>query len=142
MKIYLSGSIRGGRQFQPIYRIIHDTLIENGHIVLAHHVANENVVEIEELVSDQEIYIQDIAWLEECDGLIAEVSLPSLGVGYEIAYALNLKKPVYAIYDVDKDPISAMISGNTSNYLTVRSYKDIKDIIKYINEFLISLKAK
>ncbi len=142
MKIYLSGSIRGGRQFQPIYRIIHDTLIEKGHIVLTHHVANENVIDIEKSVSNQEIYTQDIAWLKECDGLIAEVSLPSLGVGYEIAYALNLEKSVLAIYDVERNPISAMISGNTSFNLTLRTYKDIPSLIKCINEFLISLKSK
>jgi nucleoside 2-deoxyribosyltransferase len=140
LKIYLSGSIRGGRQFQPIYRIIHDILKEKGHIILTHHVAHENIIEIEETVSDQVIYTKDIAWLEECDGLIAEVSLPSLGVGYEIAYALNLEKPVLAIYNIDRNPISAMISGNNSPYLTLRTYKDTQDLLKCINEFLLSLK--
>lgn len=139
MKIYLSGSIRGGRELQPIYKMIYKKLIENDHIVLAHHVASENVIEIEESLSNQDIYTQDVQWLRECDGVIAEVSLPSLGVGYEIAYALNLEKPVLALYDEKRKPISAMITGNTSHYITIRSYKQIEDLLKHISLFLSKL---
>lgn len=139
MKIYLSGSIRGGREFQPIYKVIYKNLIENDHIVLAHHVASENVIEIEESLSNQDIYTQDVQWLRECDGVIAEVSLPSLGVGYEIAYALNLEKPVLVLNDEKKNPISAMIPGNTSDYITIRSYKQIEDLLKHVSLFLSKL---
>ncbi len=139
MKIYLSGSIRGGRELQPIYEVIYKNLIENDHIVLAHHVASEIVIEIEESSSNQDIYTQDVQWLKECDGVIAEVSLPSLGVGYEIAYALNLEKPVLALYNEERNPISAMISGNTSQYITIRSYKQIEDLLKHISLYLSKL---
>ena len=139
MKIYLSGSIRGGRELQPIYKVIYKNLIENDHIVLAHHVASENVIEIEESFSNQDIYTQDVQWLKECDGVIAEVSLPSLGVGYEIAYALNLEKPVLALYNEERNPISAMISGITSQYFTIRSYKQIEDLLKHVSLYLSKL---
>jgi len=99
MKVYLSGAIRGGRQLQNIYQIILDFLQENDHDVLTYHVAKKNVLEVETKQSDIEIFTQDESWLEECDCLIAEVSVPSLGVGYEIAYTLVTKKPVLAIYD-------------------------------------------
>ncbi len=139
MKIYLSGSIRGGRELQPVYHEIYQYLKNNGHTVLAHHVADENVIEIEESVSNQEIYTQDIQWLKECDGVIAEVSIPSLGVGYEIAFSLNLGKPVMAVYNEDRNPISAMISGNTSSNLILKSYNEILQLQIHIKEFLSKL---
>jgi nucleoside 2-deoxyribosyltransferase len=139
MKIYLSGSIRGGREFQPIYKVIYKNLIENDHTVLAHHVASENVIETEKSLSNHDIYTQDVQWLKECDGVIAEVSLPSLGVGYEIAYALNLEKPVLALYNEERNPISAMILGNTSQYIIIRSYKQIEDLLKHVSLYLSKL---
>jgi nucleoside 2-deoxyribosyltransferase len=139
LKIYLSGSIRGGREFQPVYNIIFEYLKKNDYTVLAHHVASQNVIEIEESYTNQDIYTQDIQWLKECDGVIAEVSIPSLGVGYEIAYALNLGKPVMAVYDEKKNPISAMISGNTSPNLILKSYTEIQQLQAHIKDFLSNL---
>ncbi len=139
MKIYLSGSIRGGRQLQPVYHEIYQYLKKNGHKVLAHHVADENIIEMEESVSNQVIYTQDILWLKECDGVIAEVSIPSLGVGYEIAFSISLGKPVMAVYNEEMNPISAMISGNTSPNLILKSYNEIQQLQIHIKEFLSKL---
>ncbi len=138
MKIYLSAAIRGGRSLQANYQAINEYLQENDHTVLTHHVASTNVTEIEETMSDTEIYTQDMKWLDECDALIAEVSIPSLGVGYEIAYTLGLGKPVLGLYEENR-VISAMITGNTSANLTLRSYESIPKLFLYIKTFLNSL---
>lgn len=138
MDVYLSAAIRGGRELQQNYQAISDYLDENGHIVLTHHVASLNVIEIENSMSDREIYTQDITWLQECDVVIAEVSIPSLGVGYEVAYALLLEKPVLGIFEENR-VISAMISGNTSSNLSLRSYKSISELLFQIRVFLQSL---
>ena len=138
MDVYLSAAIRGGRELQQNYQEISDYLDENGHIVLTHHVASLNVIEIENSMSDREIYTQDITWLQECDVVIAEVSIPSLGVGYEVAYALLLEKPVLGIFEENR-VISAMISGNTSSNLSLRSYKSISELLFQIRVFLQSL---
>lgn len=134
----MSGAIRGGRELQASYHAILDYLKKNGHEVLTHHVASVNVIEIEESMSDTEIYNQDIAWLQECDTLIAEVSIPSLGVGYEIAWALRLKKPVLGIYEENR-VVSAMITGNTSSNLTLRSYRTIPELLLQTKDYLDSL---
>ncbi len=138
MKIYLSGAIRGGRELQKNYQIIHDYLQENGHEILTHHVASPNAIEIEESMIDTEIYSQDIIWLQECNIVIAEVSIPSTGVGYEIAYALALNKPVLAVYEENR-VISAMILGNPSPNLTVHSYHSIPKLLFQIKHFLSSV---
>lgn len=136
MKVYLSGAIRGGRQLQNIYEIILDYLQENDYDVLTYHVAKKNILEIETKQTDTEIFTQDESWLKECDCVIAEVSVPSLGVGYEIAFALAIKKPVLAIYDNQLRPISAMISGNTSSLISVFSYSSIPQLLEFISSFL------
>ena len=134
----MAGAIRGGRELQANYHAILDYLQKNGHEVLTHHVASVNVLEIEESMSDTEIYTQDITWLQECETLIAEVSIPSLGVGYEIAYALNLNKPVLGVYEENR-AVSAMITGNTFSNLTLRSYQSISALRVEIKDFLDSL---
>ena len=139
MKVYLSGSIRGGRQFQKIYQVMLDFLRDNNHDVLTYHVAKKNILEIETEQSDKEIFIQDETWLKECDCVIAEVSVPSLGVGYEIADALSRNKPVLAIYDKQKEPISAMISGNTSPKISVLSYNSIPQLLEHISSFFYDI---
>ena len=89
--IYFSGSISGGREDLAIYRRIVSALEDAGHDVFAGSVTSELIgVEGDPLEAVQ-IFGRDIAWLEEVasrDGiLVAEVSRPSIGVGYEIAYA-------------------------------------------------------
>jgi nucleoside 2-deoxyribosyltransferase len=142
MKIYLSGAIRGGRELQKVYYIIYEHLKTKEIIVLTYHVALPNVIEIEDALSDSKIYNQDISWLKECDAVIAETSVPSLGVGYEISYALHiLRKPVLCVYEQKRAPISAMISGNSSQSLIIYSYRDISDLLRHIDNFLDFLQS-
>ncbi len=139
MKVYLSGSIRGGRQLQNIYQTILDFLQDNNHEVLTYHVASKNILEIETEQSDTDIFTQDESWLKECDCLIAEVSVPSLGVGYEIADTLARNKPVLAVYDNRLGPISAMISGNTSPLISVLSYHSVPQLLERISSFFYNI---
>ena len=139
MKIYLSGAIRGGRQLQQTYEIILNYLNKNQHEVLTFHVASKDVLEIEKTVSDTDIYTQDISWLDNSDLVIAEVSIASLGVGYEIGYALSRGIPVLAIYDEAYKPISAMIAGNTSSLISVHSYSSIPQLLEIIESGLKTL---
>jgi 2'-deoxynucleoside 5'-phosphate N-hydrolase len=47
---------------------------------------------------DRFIFDRDMAWLSACDALAAEMTAPSLGVGYELGCAVALKKPVLCLY--------------------------------------------
>jgi nucleoside 2-deoxyribosyltransferase len=97
MKVYFGGAIAGGRQNAAIYRVIVDHLESTGHDVLTKHVARADVLTWEQARTPQEVYERDMAWLRQCDVVVAEVTSPSLGVGYEIAEALHLGKPVLCI---------------------------------------------
>ena len=121
MKYYFAGSIRGGRDKADTYVKINELLEKNG-TVLDKHVASNDVFKLESNNSEEEIYNRDINWIKECDMVIAEISVPSIGVGYEIAYAESLNKKIICLCD-EKTNASAMIAGN----------KNI-ELIKYSNE--------
>lgn len=109
MKIYFSGSIRGGRSDADLYRQLIRELATYGK-VLTEHVGSS---ELEENLSDRQIHDRDIEWLKEADIVIAEVTIPSLGVGYEIAKAISFNKPIYCLYREQKEEsVSAMIKGS------------------------------
>ena len=88
--IYFSGSISAGREDAARYRQIVAALEGEGHQVQAGMVTSDVRAEGEEMPSG-EIFRRDMRWLEEVASaggvLVAEVSRPSHGVGYEIAAA-------------------------------------------------------
>ena len=75
------------------------------------------------------------AYEDESDVLVAEVSTPSHGVGYEIGYALTQNKPVICIYQKGA-VVSKMILGNPHPNLTVYSYSNWEDAIDFISKKL------
>lgn len=48
-------------------------------------------------VTEEFIYKRDVDWLLESDFVIAEVTQPSLGVGYELGFAEAKGKPVLCL---------------------------------------------
>ena len=130
-KIYFAGSIRGGRNDQELYKKIIGHMQTLGE-VLTEHVGYAGINPLGEVgMTDQEIYKRDLDWLSSSDMVVAEVSTPSLGVGFEIAKALGLKKKVLCLYRSQEDKkLSAMISGCPDlKVKEYRTYEDAKQII-------------
>jgi hypothetical protein len=138
MNIYFSCSLTGGRGDEEIYIAIVDHLVRQGHEVPTAHLAHPGVMDLERVVVPSEVYQRDMAWLRGCDALIAEVSTPSHGVGYEIAYALGLKKPVLCCHHRDVQ-VSKMITGNDSPVLHVRPYLSAGEALDEVDAFLTTL---
>ncbi len=134
MKVFFAGSIRGGRRLIPVYKLIIRILKSTGCIVISEHVANEGLDRIEKDLTEEEIFKTDIQWIDECDVLIAEITTPSIGVGYEVCHALNKKKPVLCLFQKDAKA-SAMILGNTSRLMTVRPYENEKQLNEVIKNY-------
>ncbi len=135
MKIYFACSITGGRDFESIYQVMVRDLIRAGHQVLTAHLAESNAGAQEAALGPQEVYRRDLNWILESDVLIAEVSVPSHGVGYEIGFALGLHKPVLALYQGDRK-ISKMISGNPDEFLHVKKYQEAAEALLIMQDFL------
>ena len=99
LTIYFAGAISGGRGDVAHYRDIVSALESDGHRVLAGAVAAEHVGADGERLESKAIFERDMQWIEEADVLVAEVSTPSTGVGYEIATARYRRDiPVICLY--------------------------------------------
>ena len=133
MKIYFAASIRGGRDDIEIYsKLI--KLLQNYGTILTEHVADANLSNKgESQLNDQDIHDRDMQWLLESDIIVAEVTNPSLGVGYELGRAIENNKKVICLYNKKMNKnISAMILG--SSEITSYSYDDIDSLKNVVDK--------
>ena len=137
MKIYFAGAIRGGREDAQLYENIIAYLKDKGQ-VLTEHVGSANINWKGEISrKDEEIYNRDMEWLKSSDIVIAEVTTPSLGVGYELGVAEKLNIPVLCLYRPGEGShLSAMVSGNA--IFTCREYTALMEAKKWIDDFIQS----
>jgi hypothetical protein len=138
MNIYFSCSLTGGRDDEEVYGLIVDHLIDKGHEVPTEGLARPEVMEEEKVIDPEVVYQRDIAWVKGCDAIIAEVSTPSHGVGYEIALGLTLGKPVLCCYR-EGAIVSKMITGNDSANLHLGTYSVNDHVITVVDDFLDKL---
>lgn len=137
MKIYFAGSIRGGRVDAALYRRMIDHMKTQGHAVLTEHVGSSKLcLEEQGRDKDAHIYNQDTTWLRESDIVIAECTCPSLGVGYELAYAERFGIPVHIFYNRNNCQLSAMLTGNS--YFEIHPYSCEEEIFETLNTLLNS----
>lgn len=135
MNIYFACSITGGREFEPAYQALTQALLADGHEIPTAHLADSGVVELELEVEPLDVYERDVNWIRLADALIAEVSAPSHGVGYEIGYALSAGKPVLCLAQAGRR-ISKMITGNPDPQLKMLFYEDAADAVRLAREFV------
>ena len=139
MKIYFAGSIRGGRQKADDYKKIIDILSAHGQ-VLTEHVGSSEVSQSGEEIKESQIYERDIAWINDADVVVAEVTIASLGVGYEIGYAESKGKKIICLFNlVEGGPVrtSAMIGGNRN--VEVVTYKNLETLQVQLKDYVTYL---
>ena len=137
-KIYFAGSIRGGRGDAALYARMIDFMKEKGHAVLTEHVGHPELSLLEQGKDrDAEIYAQDPAWLRESELLIGECTNPSLGVGYELAYAERFGKPCYLFYNKTRTQLSAMLTGDP--YFHILPYESEAELFERLQGLLAGL---
>lgn len=136
MKIYFAGSIRGGRDDQDLYFSIIEILKNYGQ-VLSEHVGNKELSSYGQTeMTDEEIYTKDVNWIKEADIIVAEVTTPSLGVGYELGFSEALDKKIILLFrNQDGKRLSAMLSGN-KNFDCVY-YDSVDELVLYFQKLFI-----
>ncbi|MDO9098270.1 MAG: nucleoside 2-deoxyribosyltransferase [Candidatus Methanoperedens sp.] len=133
MRIFFAGSIRGGRELLPVYMQIIQLLKKMGHTIVSEHVASTRLEEAEARLAEEEIFNSDIGFIDESDCVVADVTVPSIGVGYEICYAVSRGKRVLCVYKEGTN-VSAMVLGNRR--VTALSYVDIEGLEKSLGLYL------
>jgi hypothetical protein len=138
MRVYFCGAILGGRDDLETYRHIVGRLHSMEHEVLTQHVADPHVLQRESTLTARAVYERDTAWLRQADVMIAEISTPSLGVGYEIACGLQRRIPVLCLYRYGLE-VSKMIVGNAEPHLRVQTYRCPEELDLHIDRFLAGI---
>ncbi len=139
MIIYCAGPIKGDTTFQDGYKEIIKIVETLGHTALSEFGSQ---VHSAFPLTESQIYTRDIKWMDNSNIMIAEISGPSLGVGFEIAYALFVRKiPVLALYNSQAKNVSAMIRECNKENITVNKYTDRDDLEKAIKNFIINNKV-
>lgn len=136
MNIYFACSITGGRELESFYQQFVAALEADGHVIPTSHLAQSEAMEGERMLTPVDVYERDAKWVRECDVLIAEVGVPSHGVGYEIGYALNAGKPVLCLAQNGRR-VSKMITGNSA--LEMKTYSTLEEAITLARNFLSSI---
>ena len=137
MKIYFAGSIRGGREDAALYMELIQLLQAYG-TVLTEHVGDAELSEKGESLThtSEYIYTRDVAWIDGSDYIVAEITIPSMGVGYEIGYGEHAGKPILCLYREREGKMpSSMIVGNSN--LRVERYETLEDAGRLFKTFLV-----
>ena len=136
MIVYCAGPIKGDTKYQESYKDIVRIVESMDHTALAQF---SSKIPSTIFLNDKQIYTRDMKWIDGSKVMIAEVSGPSLGVGFEIAYALFVKNiPVLAVYNEQAQNISSMISGCNHPNLQLKKYYNQDDLARIIRNFIVN----
>jgi nucleoside 2-deoxyribosyltransferase len=134
-KVYFACSIRGGGDTSLYLAIVNAIKLAGGDVlseIFVHDAINYGGSPL----PAEDIYKRDTEMIHDCDVVIAEVTNPSLGVGYELAYAEKLNRPILCLYSkTATKKLSAMVEGNHYNTL---KYTDPNEIVATVKDFLKS----
>ena len=134
MKVYFACSIKGGGDTSN-YQVIIESIKASGSEVLSEVFVNDAISYGGSPLPADQIYQRDINWIREADIIVAEVTNPSLGVGYELSYAEQLQKPILTLFHSKSDrKLSAMIAGNS--YFENKIYSSSSDILNLVALFM------
>ncbi len=134
-QIYLAAAIAAGRDFAPFYEVAAKAIADVGGSLLTPQVLRPDDVDAN--LDAAVIYARDVADLARADAVVAEVSVPSLGVGFELSCAVRHGHPILALCHAERaSRLSALVVGCPSIHLTV--YRDEIDIKNSIYSFLDS----
>jgi len=113
MNIFFASAIRGGRAHQRECKKIVEFLQKYGTVSSDQIAEAELSSHGETEFTEEQIYKKELALLEVCDVVVAEISTPSLGVGYLLGKAETLGKKIFCLYHGEPlHALSAMIQGN------------------------------
>ncbi|XP_064077615.1 LOW QUALITY PROTEIN: 5-hydroxymethyl-dUMP N-hydrolase-like [Macrobrachium nipponense] len=137
VKIYFCGSIRAGRDDVDLYGRIVEMLKKYG-TVLTPFCCRPKCYTLgsNEGKTDPEIHDRDIRLLTESQAIVAEVTQPSLGVGYEIGRGVAMQKKILCLYRPQPNKrLSAMIRGAEKEGLFVTEDYEEENLPSILDNF-------
>jgi hypothetical protein len=147
MNIYFTISIRGAREHGPEIKKMLEHLENSKHKVTRRSIKvmnhdDENNPDVKEIVNLRgedvpEVYKSTLRKIREADVVIADTSVPSSSVGYEIAMAQAERKPILVLHSKNSLKFLAdVLGGNTSKVFKLAKYGNAEEAIAEIDGFL------
>lgn len=134
MNIYFAGAIRGGRDDADIYMKLIQHLQQYGTVLTEHLGSPSLTSKGEHTLYAKFIHDRDMEWLEVSDLIVAEVTQPSLGVGYELGRAAEQGREVLCLFREGAGKhLSAMVDGSSA--FVVRRYTTLDEGKRMIDEY-------
>ncbi len=132
MKIHFIGSLKGNKVKvggKANYEWIVDKIEELGHQIVTRHSLGRKLTDVlKESPEENSEYVKKMMkWIRAADVIVAEVSKPELGTGYELGIALSYEKPIVTLYT--KGSHSPVLLGQNSEKIQHIEY-DIDDLSK------------
>lgn len=144
MKVYFSATITDDEQYKSSYKKILNILKQGKHDIYEYGSDQLDTSKILSQSDDEilKIYRELDKFLKQADVYIADISLPSVAIGYEISQAIVLRKPVLALINEKSSfqPL-ATIKGNKSRYLELEKY-NVDTLPKILKDFMKKSKKK
>ncbi len=141
MKVFFIASIAGKKDFLASYEKIIEILESKRCKVISDHVIKDSCdMKDLKLRKEYQKYSKKIHKLiNESDAVVAEISYPSIMVGYLLSYFLRQRKYVLCLYQ--KNPHRILI-GDSSRLLRLKKYNpnQPKRLIEIIQKFLYEAK--
>jgi len=143
MKVYFLGAVSGLSEYGNTYNKIVKILEENDNSVISEHVLGVASKEVSNLSEEfrEEYFKKMEKSIKSSDVMVAEISKPTVNIGYEIAYAIEKDKPVLVLYK-ESTKVFPLLIGNTSDKLEISAYQDESDLERVILRGLRELRKK
>lgn len=136
MKIYFCGSISGSRSHLEFYYKFMDYLKKYGTVLTEPAIKGADWIEgPPDKERMREIAERDVSWMKESEVVIADVSIPSTGVGYELGIAESMGKKILCIHmPKTGNRLTSMIGGNKN--MTIKEYSTVDEALMEIDSFM------
>jgi hypothetical protein len=136
VRIYIGRAVSGtlGERSLEVIQIIERTLRELGVVVLAQRLADplyragQDPPELVGRIMHRE--------LRAADAMVAEVSGPSTGVGYEVGWLTARRRPVLLLYDGNCPPRSALLLAPPEPTIWAAPYFDLLEVGARVRDFV------
>jgi hypothetical protein len=138
MTAYFTASVAAKQKYLEQYlKIIQDLQAMKVRVIYEHIIeSSEETIRLHTKEERYSFHDKVEKWIQSCDFMVVETSHPSISVGYEIAHALRIGKPILLLYS-EGDPPS-LLGQHKNERLVCERYtlekvsQTIKNFIRYI----------
>ena len=123
MKVHFAAAVDGEKEdFIKLCKFIEKL----DHTIVTDHYLSRSLVAIQrESAEESKFYVErSMQWIKSADVVVFETTKPDISIGYELAVAVSLHKPVIALYNDKKTTAPNSIKGVEKEKLQIVGYNE------------------